>query len=151
LTFVILNKQVREFRAHTATVNEVSFDADGEYVASCSDDGTVVIGNLYTDEKEKFEYHRPVKAVALDPEFSRKSTRQFASGGLAGQLLFHSKGWLGYREKVTCLLYLTQFVNVVFTWVLFLARKWTYMLLLRTCLTNWRFRFAFLSCWLKMT
>ena len=42
----MLNKQVREFRAHTTTVNEVSFDADGEYVASCSDDGTIVISVL---------------------------------------------------------------------------------------------------------
>lgn len=85
---------------HTATVNEVSFDSDGEYVGSCSDDGTVVISNLYTDEKEKFEYHRPVKAVALDPEYARKSSKQFALGGLAGQLIFLSKGWLGYREQV---------------------------------------------------
>lgn len=92
--------QVREFRVHTATVNEVSFDSDGEYVGSCSDDGTVVISNLYTDDKEKFEYHRPVKAVALDPEYARKSSKQFALGGLAGQLIFLSKGWLGYREQI---------------------------------------------------
>lgn len=85
---------------HTAPVNEVSFDSDGEYVGSCSDDGTVVISSLYTDEKERFEYHRPVKAVALDPEYARKGSKQFALGGLAGQLLFLSKGWLGYREQV---------------------------------------------------
>lgn len=92
--------QIREFRVHTATVNEVSFDSDGEYVGSCSDDGTVVISSLYSDEREKFEYHRPVKAIALDPEYARKSSKQFALGGLAGQLLFLSKGWLGYREQV---------------------------------------------------
>lgn len=85
---------------HTAPVNEVSFDSDGEYVGSCSDDGTVVISSLYTDDKEKFEYHRPVKAVALDPEYARKGSKQFALGGLAGQLLFLSKGWLGYKEQV---------------------------------------------------
>ncbi|XP_024396785.1 vacuolar protein sorting-associated protein 41 homolog [Physcomitrium patens] len=92
--------QIREFRVHTATVNEVSFDSDGEYVGSCSDDGTVVISSLYSDEREKFEYHRPVKAIALDPEYARKSSKQFALGGLAGQLLFLSKGWLGYREQI---------------------------------------------------
>jgi len=85
---------------HSLPVNEVSFDSDGEYVGSCSDDGTVVISSLYTDEKEKFEYHRPVKSVALDPEYARKGSKQFALGGLAGQLLFLSKGWLGYKEKV---------------------------------------------------
>ncbi|CAM6008740.1 unnamed protein product [Sphagnum balticum] len=92
--------QVREFHAHTATVNEVSIDSNGEFVGSCSDDGTVVISSLYTDEKEKFDYQRPMKAVALDPEYSRKTSRQFVAGGLAGQLLFISKGWLGYREQV---------------------------------------------------
>lgn len=81
-------------------MNEVSFDSDGEYVGSCSDDGSVVISSLYTDEREKFEYLRPVKAVALDPEYARKGSKQFALGGLAGQLLFVSKGWLGYREQV---------------------------------------------------
>ncbi len=81
-------------------MNEVSIDSNGEFVGSCSDDGTVVISSLYTDEKEKFDYQRPMKAVALDPEYSRKTSRQFVAGGLAGQLLFISKGWLGYREQV---------------------------------------------------
>jgi WD40 repeat protein len=104
----LLGLQVREFRhVHTATVNEVSIDSDGEFVGSCSDDGTVVISSLYTDEKEKFEYHRPMKAVALDPEYSRKKSRQFAAGGLAGQLLFISKGWFGHREQVICVCFYT--------------------------------------------
>jgi hypothetical protein len=33
-------------------------------------------------------------------EYSRKKSRQFAAGGLAGQLLFISKGWFGHREQV---------------------------------------------------
>ncbi|KAJ7513739.1 hypothetical protein O6H91_23G012400 [Diphasiastrum complanatum] len=92
--------QVKEFAAHTATVNELSFDAAGEYIGSCSDDGSVVINSLYTDEKEKFEYHRPMKAVALDPEYASKSGRQFAAGGLAGNLIFSTKGWLGVRNQI---------------------------------------------------
>lgn len=92
--------QVREFTAHSATVNELSFDAAGEYIGSCSDDGSVVVNSLYTDEKERFDYHRPMKAVALDPEYAHKSSRRFVAGGLAGQLVLNTKGWLGYRDQV---------------------------------------------------
>lgn len=91
---------MKQFAAHTSTVNELSFDSEGEYIGSCSDDGSVVINSLYTDDTAKFEYHRPMKSVALDPDYSKKSTIQFAAGGLAGQLIFNTKGWLGSRDQV---------------------------------------------------
>ncbi|XP_028550466.1 vacuolar protein sorting-associated protein 41 homolog isoform X3 [Dendrobium catenatum] len=92
--------QVKEFSSHSATVNDICFDAEGEYVSSCSDDGSVVINSLFTDERMKFEYHRPMKSIALDPDYSRKSTRRFVAGGLAGQLFLNSKTWLGYNKQV---------------------------------------------------
>ncbi|KAG0476002.1 hypothetical protein HPP92_012843 [Vanilla planifolia] len=92
--------QVKEFAAHTATVNDLCFDVEGEYVGSCSDDGSVVISSLFTDERLKFEYHRPMKSMALDPDYSRKSSRRFVAGGLAGQLFLNSKTWLGYNKQV---------------------------------------------------
>lgn len=92
--------QVKEFHAHSATVNDLSFDSEGEYIGSCSDDGLVVINGLFTDECFKFVYHRPMKTLALDPDFSRKSSRRFVTGGLAGNLLLNTKTWLGYRDKV---------------------------------------------------
>ncbi|CAL1378642.1 unnamed protein product [Linum trigynum] len=95
-----LGNQVKEFPTHTGAVNDLSFDVDGEYIGSCSDDGTVVINSLFTDEKMKFEYHRPMKAISLDPEYSRKTSRRFVAGGLAGQLYLNSKKWLGYRDQV---------------------------------------------------
>lgn len=102
--------QVKEYSAHTATVNDLSFDVEGEYVASCSDDGFVVISSLFTDERMKFEYHRPMKAIALDPEYSRKSSRRFVAGGLAGHLFLNSKKWLGYRDQV-CVVFLVSGVH----------------------------------------
>ena len=48
----------------------------------------------------KFEYHRPMKAIALDPGYSRKTSKRYVAGGLAGQLCFNSKKWLGYRGQV---------------------------------------------------
>lgn len=95
-----LGNQVKEFKAHTAAVNDLCFDLDGEFIGSCSDDGTVVIISLFTDEKQKFEYHRPMKAIAIDPDYARKSSRRFVTGGLAGNLYFNTKKWLGYRDQV---------------------------------------------------
>ncbi|KAK4763529.1 hypothetical protein SAY87_012967 [Trapa incisa] len=95
-----LGNQVKEFAAHSATVNDLSFDLEGEYIGSCSDDGSVVINGLFTEEKMKFDYHRPMKAIALDPEYARKASRPFVAGGLAGHLYFNSKKWLGFRDQV---------------------------------------------------
>ncbi|XP_031262566.1 vacuolar protein sorting-associated protein 41 homolog [Pistacia vera] len=95
-----LGNQVKEFSAHTAVVNDLSFDLEGEYIGSCSDDGSVVINSLFTDEKMRFEYHRPMKAISLDPDYARKTSRRFVAGGLAGHLYFNSKKWLGYRDQV---------------------------------------------------
>lgn len=92
--------QVKEFSAHASVVNDLNFDIEGEYIGSCSDDGTVVINSLFTDEILKFEYHRPMKAIALDPEYARKMSRRFIAGGLAGHLYLNSKKWLGYRDQV---------------------------------------------------
>lgn len=48
----------------------------------------------------KFDYHRPMKAIALDPDYVRKASRRFVAGGLAGHLYLNSKKWLGYRDQV---------------------------------------------------
>ncbi|KAB1227360.1 hypothetical protein CJ030_MR1G005938 [Morella rubra] len=95
-----LGNQVKEFHAHTAAVNDLSFDMEGEYVGSSSDDGSIVINSLFTEEKMKFEYHRPMKAIALDPDYARKTSRRFVTGGLAGHLYYNTKKWLGYRDQV---------------------------------------------------
>lgn len=41
-----------------------------------------------------------MKSVALDPEYARKSTRQFVSGGMAEQLIMSEKGWFGHKDLV---------------------------------------------------
>ena len=82
------------------TVNEISIDSSGDWVASCSEDGQLFINNLYTDEFERFEFSRPVKSVALDPNYGKKGgTKQFLTGGKEGILSLHTKGW--FKEKET--------------------------------------------------
>ncbi|KAJ1491242.1 hypothetical protein T484DRAFT_1775170 [Baffinella frigidus] len=122
--------EVRRFASHTAVVNDLAFDRGGDAVASCSDDGTVVvnvascsddgtvvINGLSSAECASFTYQRPVRSIALDPKFERKGNRhvgsialdpkferkgnrQFASGGLAAQLLLNEKGWFSTKDKV---------------------------------------------------
>jgi hypothetical protein len=55
---------------------------------------------LYTPEVQSFNYRRPVKSVAIDPEYKNKSTHQFVSGGMAEQLIMNEKGWLGHKDIV---------------------------------------------------
>lgn len=90
----------QKFQAHQATVNDLSVDLDGEYIASASDDGKVVINGLFQNEDHVFNYKRPIKAVALEPHYARSNARQFVSGGMAGQLILNEKGWFGNRDVV---------------------------------------------------
>lgn len=36
--------------------------------------------------------------MALEPDYASRSTRQFVSGGMAGNLTLHEKGWLGPKD-----------------------------------------------------
>ena len=90
--------EIRRFTPHSARVNDVSVDSTGEFVGSCSQDGTVVISSLYGGQASTHWYHRPVAALAFDPDYATK--RVFATGGLAGQLIVNSKGWFGAKDVV---------------------------------------------------
>ena len=74
--------EIKRFSSHAAPVNDISFDARGEFTASCADDGTVAVNGLYSDEQLLHEYGRAVKTVAIDPEYATRKSRQFVCGGL---------------------------------------------------------------------
>ncbi len=69
-------------------------DSNGDFVASCSNDGKVVVTNLCNLEADarSFTYPRPVKAVALDPGYSKRNSAQLCCGGLAENLVLNTKG-----------------------------------------------------------
>lgn len=62
--------------------------------------GRVVIHSLNSPENYAFDLKRPMKAIALEPGFAKKSSRAFVCGGMAGTLILHEKGWLGHKEQV---------------------------------------------------
>lgn len=84
--------------AHMVSVNQISIDRKGEFIASCSDDGVVVICGLYTDEyDQKFNMERAIKTIALDPAI--QSDRRFILGD--NKLTLHERSFLkGMKQTV---------------------------------------------------
>lgn len=39
-----------------------------------------------------------MRTVSLEPGFGKRSSRAFVSGGMAGTLILHEKGWLGHTQ-----------------------------------------------------
>lgn len=71
-----------ELQAHAIAVNKISVDQNGDYIASCSDDGKVVVHGLSCDENtHSLNLGRVVKSVALDPYYCKSgSGRRFFTG-----------------------------------------------------------------------
>lgn len=72
----------KELQAHAVAVNAISVDANGDYIASCSDDGRVCVRGLYSsDNAHSLALGRQVKCVALDPLYYKSgSGRRFLTG-----------------------------------------------------------------------
>ena len=86
---------IRAFaKFHTATVNHIDIDAQDEWIITCSDDGYVHIYSLFSDDYSVFNYGRPVKKTAIDPERFSK-TRQFIVVGSSGRVIMSERNWLG--------------------------------------------------------
>ncbi|GAA94488.1 uncharacterized protein L969DRAFT_83952 [Mixia osmundae IAM 14324] len=98
----VSSKTIKRLRPHTATIYSISIDyPKHEYIATSSVDGKVSILSLaQSNDVSQFDLKRPVRAVALEPNYSQRKTRQFVSGGMAGLLTMHEKGWLGSKEVV---------------------------------------------------
>lgn len=93
--------EIMKFTVHTTTVNELSIDATGEYIASCSMDGKVFVHGLLTGELVEYTFSRPVIGLAIDPEYAgKKNSRQFCTGNKAGVVSLCGKGFFG-RQKET--------------------------------------------------
>lgn len=100
-----------------ASIVDISLDATAEFVGTASIDGklaqvnlqyrvmTFVLGQVVIQafsgpEKFEFDKKRPMRTIALEPNFAKRGTRAFVCGGMAGALVLHEKGWLGHKETV---------------------------------------------------
>ncbi|KAF8211727.1 vacuolar assembling protein VPS41 [Mycena galopus ATCC 62051] len=90
--------RIKSYKPHMASIIDIAMDETAEYVATASIDGQVVIHSQ--SESYAFDLKRPMRSVALEPNFAKRTTRAFICGGMAGNLVMHEKGWLGHRETV---------------------------------------------------
>lgn len=58
-----------------------------------------MIHSLSTPESYAFDMKRPMRTVALEPAFAKRSSRAFVCGGLAGALTLREKSWLGHTKE----------------------------------------------------
>jgi hypothetical protein len=47
---------------------------------------------LELKENHVIDFKRPVRSVALDPDYAKSSSRRVVSGGMAGQLIMSERG-----------------------------------------------------------
>ncbi|KAH6902802.1 vacuolar protein sorting 41 [Coprinopsis sp. MPI-PUGE-AT-0042] len=101
-------KRLKSYKPHQASIVDIEFDETGEWVATASIDGCQVhvrsislTSAPASNEHYSFDLKRPMRTIALEPQFaSKRGTRAFVCGGLAGNLVLYEKGWLGHRETV---------------------------------------------------
>lgn len=93
----------KELKPHTVSVNQISIDASGEYIATCSDDGKVFIHGLFTKEHNiHLNVGRLVKTIALDPNYYKYgSNRRFITGD--DKLTLYERTFLGsLKSTILC-------------------------------------------------
>jgi vacuolar protein sorting-associated protein 41 len=54
------------------------------------------VQGLEVKETQVMDFKRPVRCVALDPDYGRSSSRRVVSGGMAGHLILNEKGILSF-------------------------------------------------------
>ncbi|CDO95368.1 unnamed protein product [Kluyveromyces dobzhanskii CBS 2104] len=87
-------KAIRTFKCHRSSI--LSITTDGEYFATGSIDGTVVVGSIDDPQDiSGFDFKRPIHSVVLDKNYV--SSKTFASGGMAGEVILTQRNWLGKR------------------------------------------------------
>ncbi|XP_046388340.1 vacuolar protein sorting-associated protein 41 homolog [Ischnura elegans] len=72
----------KQLGSHSVMVNQISIDHNGDFIASCSDDGKVLIIGLYTTENtHNFSTGRLIKSIGIDPNYYKSgSGRRFITG-----------------------------------------------------------------------
>lgn len=82
------NVKSKTLQAHTVAVNQISIDHNGDFIASCSDDGKVFIYGLYsTENNHNMSMGRLVKSIAIDPNYYKSGSGRRFITGLTYQIL----------------------------------------------------------------
>ncbi len=88
--------------AHSVAVSQISVDHSGEYVASCSPDGRVIISGLYSKENNHtMSTGKTIHSVALDPIFSRAGSGSRFMTGDDFRVILHEKTYFNRHKQVS--------------------------------------------------
>ncbi|KAI9513211.1 hypothetical protein F5148DRAFT_972283 [Russula earlei] len=96
----LTGQRIKTFKPHTASVVDMCFDTTTDFIGTASMDGQVSIHSISSPESYTFDMKRPLRSLALEPNFAKRGSRAVVCGGMAGTLVMHEKGWLGHKETV---------------------------------------------------
>ncbi|CAL1697418.1 unnamed protein product [Somion occarium] len=96
----LTGQRIKSVKPHSASIIDICMDETADFIATASLDGQVVIHSLSTTEVYSFDMRRPMRTIALEPNFAKSGSRAFICGGMAGNLVMHEKGWLGHKETL---------------------------------------------------
>ncbi|KAH9076989.1 hypothetical protein EDB83DRAFT_2504290 [Lactarius deliciosus] len=96
----LTGQRIKTFKPHAASVIDVCFDNTAEFIGTASMDGQVFIHSISGTESYTFDMKRPLRSLALEPNFAKRGSRAVVCGGMAGTLVLHEKGWLGHKETL---------------------------------------------------
>ena len=70
---------------------------------SCSDNGSVVLTSVNSDEKDKdghavVLFNQPLKCVCLENDSAAKINKSFIVGGATGQVIYHRTVWFAQKN-----------------------------------------------------
>ena len=92
-------------KVHKTRVNQVSLDMDGEYYASCSEDGEVVVTGFSSSDKEQkitVDSKGPVTSVALDPGYAKPDSGRKILAAVENKVIYCEKGFWGVKQRELC-------------------------------------------------
>ncbi|KAJ9450214.1 Vacuolar protein sorting-associated protein 41-like protein [Diplonema papillatum] len=93
---------IKEYQNHHAPLTDISIDDNCDFVGACSTDGWVSVSSIYTGHISFGEmFDRPVKAIAIDPNYKEKN--RFVTGGLEKKLILVDKSTFLKRWQNTTL------------------------------------------------
>lgn len=99
----IVAERLDSFPPHMVSINQISVDDKGEYVAACSDEGRFTINGLYaTENDQRVVLPSPVRCIQLDPQFSKSGTgRRFITGD-SKLTLYEKTFYKSLKSTVLC-------------------------------------------------
>eukprot|EP01059_Diplonema_ambulator_P035025 TRINITY_DN8133_c0_g1_i1.p1 TRINITY_DN8133_c0_g1~~TRINITY_DN8133_c0_g1_i1.p1 ORF type:complete len:972 (+),score=440.52 TRINITY_DN8133_c0_g1_i1:887-3802(+) len=92
---------IHQYQHHSAPITDISIDDNCDYVGACSTDGMVSVGSLFGETSFNQMFDRPVKAIAIDPNY--QSNNRFITGGLEKKLILIDKSTFLRRWQQTVL------------------------------------------------